>query len=94
MLTPVLHLNGSSAESLVTYYRQSIMALRAALEALGYAAPNARDFYILGSDAYYQAQNEHRAREQAVAKVLADMTAMRDAVLEQVDARGRQSAGL
>lgn len=94
MLTPTIHLNGTSAESLLKTSDHAIRKLREAISALGEAMPNARDYYHQGSEAFYQAQNEHRAREQAIAKVLEDMVAIHLHVLDQADALKAQRAGL
>jgi hypothetical protein len=63
---PTIHLNGTSAKSLVREYRAVSDALEAASKALEAATCNARDFYLQGDDAWQRARKE---REEAFAKL-------------------------
>ncbi len=76
MILPTIHRNGTSADALLEQARAAGDALREALDALQGAAPNARDYYPQGPDAYRAAEAEHAARIGALRRVLADMQAL------------------
>lgn len=85
MIAPLVHLNGTAASVLVEQHAAIVAALRASLEALRAGAPNARDFYPQGEDAIRQARKEHAARVEAVTNVLAEVEAILDNVVEQME---------
>lgn len=84
---PTVHLNGTSAEDLTEDYRAAYSAVSSAIEALQQSAPNARDYYVQGSDAYPRARAEHERRLHALADVCRDLLALFASVEEQSDAR-------
>jgi hypothetical protein len=55
---PTIHLNGTSAESLLDEYRAAMKAMQAAAQALYSCTCNARDFYPQGDAAWIQARGE------------------------------------
>lgn len=59
MQKPVIHLNGSARQNLVDDYCAAAGALRLAIEAAENAAPNARDYYPLGPEAFRAAVADH-----------------------------------
>lgn len=59
---PTIHLNGTGREALSEGYASAYRAVNAAIDALPEAAPNARDYYVQGSDAIRVATAEHCAR--------------------------------
>lgn len=69
MERPIVHLNGTSREALITAHEEAAEALRLALVALGEVAPNARDYYPAGPGAYGRALREHAARVDRVKSV-------------------------
>ena len=73
MMVPTLHLNGTSRVELLNEQLNILQALRLALASMRAAAPNGRDYYPQGADALGKAQDEHRARVQAVEDVLANV---------------------
>lgn len=73
---PTLHLNGTSKDALFAANAEAAGHLRAALAKLGDAAPNARDFYPQGPDAYGKARAEHDARAEVLRAVLKDYEAI------------------
>lgn len=84
---PTVHLNGTSRDALFEANADAAGAIRAALTKLGEAAPNARDFYPQGPDAYGKARVEHDARAEALRGVLKDF----EAICEHIaDAEGRR----
>ncbi len=74
---PTIHLNGTSFTDLRDGYAAAYDAIEKAMEALGNAELNGRDFYPQGPDAYYQARKERdaafdqlRAAQQYVGEML------------------------
>lgn len=94
LITPLVHLNGSSAESLYDGYRAAWDATQAAVLALAATAPNARDYYtqavIGGLDAFKKARAEHDRRMEALTSVLEQLALLSTDVMEQQDARKRR----
>ena len=74
---PTIHLNGTSFMDLRDGYAAAYDAIEKAMEALGNAELNGRDFYPQGPDAYYEARKERddafdklRAAQQYVGEML------------------------
>lgn len=64
MMIPTIHLNGTSHDDLYAANIAARRALRVAIEKIQADAPNARDFYPQGHDAYARARGEHVNRLQ------------------------------
>jgi hypothetical protein len=79
MITPTIHLNGSSRDRLVEGQLAILCHLREAERAMFEANPNGRDYYPQGDGALKQAQAEHVAR-------LAKLKALMVEVCELVEA--------
>lgn len=62
LMIPAVHLNGASRAELERGYSAALDALRAAADAVAETAPNGRDYYVYGRDAFTCAQYEHKAR--------------------------------
>lgn len=62
MLTPTVHLNGTSHDELISLYRDALDAVNDAIQAVQKAAPHARDYYVQTSNAALQATREHLDR--------------------------------
>jgi hypothetical protein len=62
MMTPTIHLNGTSRDALLEQATDAGNAIRQAMKAVEDAEPNGRDYYPQGSDALSKAQKEHVAR--------------------------------
>lgn len=73
---PLVHLNGTSAKALVESYELAGQAVARAIECLQDAAPNARDYYALGPDAWKRAMQEHAARVDKLSAVYEDLRAL------------------
>jgi hypothetical protein len=58
---PTVHLNGTSGADLEREYHAAYKAIDAAMDALGAATLNGRDFYVQGPAAYSQARAERDA---------------------------------
>lgn len=80
---PVVHLNGTSAESLSEQFRAAKTALEYALEACSKAAPHGRDYYPSGSGSYTRATKQYIARQQKLVDVLQEVTEIYEHVIEK-----------
>lgn len=88
MIAPTVHLNGTSGEELRRQVSEAGTAVRDALRALANAAPNARDYYPAGPDAFRAASAEHASR---VARVKAVAEELYDIEIAIVDAMAERS---
>jgi hypothetical protein len=79
---PVVHLNGSGRRHLTEAYRTAGDALYTTLDALKTIAPNGRDYYPLGDGALKKAEAEHRARVDAIQRVLDELCELHAHVVE------------
>ena len=70
MTYPTIHTNGSSKDDLIAALEKANLALHDACNALGEAAPNARDYYPQGPDAYGKARDAHQADLTALHNVM------------------------
>ena len=76
MMIPTVHLNGTSQQALVDGYLDALSGVRAAIEYLQQSAPNARDYYVQGPDAFGAARREHEARMHKLADVAHELNAI------------------
>ena len=83
MVTPTIHLNGSSPEQLVGALKSARSALIKAQDALEATAPNARDYYPQGDGAFAKACDEHISRAQRLAAVSQELLEIAFAVMDQ-----------
>ena len=71
---PIIHLNGSSARSLLEDNRNAYNALYDAQSVLCKASPHPRDYYVAEDEqAFYKAKAEHGDRIQALNKIMEDL---------------------
>lgn len=87
ILYPRIHNNGSDGNKLfddvslaINYMRQSIVGLRN-------TEPHARDYYIIGDNAYVKARNEYVERLDKVTQVLKELEYIQESISDQIDAR-------
>lgn len=73
---PTIHDNGTSAVRLGDAYSAAYAALDAAVELMRETAPNGRDYYPQGPDAYEAATAEHRNRIGAIRKAMDELEAL------------------
>lgn len=77
---PVVHLNGSGRNTLMTQYADAYMKLHDAIVALRKLDIHDRDYYPLGPDAGPQARRENDARLDKVASAMAEIEEIYQAV--------------
>lgn len=83
MQLPTIHTNGTSKERLIELLCEASQALDLAFSALKQTAPNGRDYYPQGNDAFDKAVAEHYDRMKRL-----------DAIKDEVDELTRQVDGL
>lgn len=94
MMTPSIHLNGTSGERLLEDNLKAIRALQDAVEALQNAAPNGRDYYVQSSadyrvvwqQAYSAARSEHEARLHRLADNIHEINQICKCIIDQINA--------
>lgn len=74
ILAPTVHLNGTSKEALIDQIKDAYGAIETAIDALCAAAPNARDYYPQGPDAFSAARAQHDARAKKLVEVRDELT--------------------
>jgi len=82
MIFPTIHMNGTSAKSLIDQNRAAWNALRAAVEALDAAAPNGRDYYPQGDYAIGEAMHEHTERVKPLLKAMRELDAIAEYIYD------------
>lgn len=83
MKVPTVHINGTHRDSLLEQQTEACAALTRALDAMRAAAPNARDFYVQGPEAFEQAVAEHASRVKAVDRVRMEHVAIAEDIADQ-----------
>jgi hypothetical protein len=87
MPIPTIHLNGTAGEVLLDQYTSAARAVQQAIDAVCDAGPNARDYYVQGTDAALAAQREHEARVVLLKRVRDELAAIAEGVQDQIDAK-------
>lgn len=80
VVTPIVHLNGTSREELIHQRVELHHALREAEAKLGAASPNARDYYVQPG-LWHKALAQHERR----LRVLGDLRAQVEVEIREVD---------
>jgi hypothetical protein len=83
LITPTVHLNGSSKDLLLRQYQEAFEALDAAIGALQMARPHGRDYYIQDNRAFHVAIEQHRERLKALETVRTELRELYQAVMVQ-----------
>ena len=83
MIVPMVHLNGTSKQSLLNDLDEAFDALDVAFHKLKRTAPNGRDYYLQGIDAIQQATDEHIARLRKVQNVMDEIQNLMIAIDKQ-----------
>lgn len=87
IVTPTIHLNGSSGEVLRDQYRDAHRAIVKALDVLSEVGLNARDYYPQGATAYFEARRQHENWLIDLYKIEKDLDGIVDSIQNQIDAR-------
>ena len=82
MILPHVHNNGTSRSELLEQFMNARRAIAAALEAVGAACPNDRDYYVSNDpQAGHKAREEHADRQRCLYKLIADYEILAEEVL-------------
>ena len=87
MLIPTVHMNGTAGEVLLDQYTTAANAVRKAIDAVCDAGPNARDYYVQGTEAALAAQREHEARVKALKAVRDELAAIMEDIQDQINTK-------
>ncbi len=74
MMTPTIHINGTSREQLLDGYLSALEELERAIYKLSLTAPNGRDYYVQDGDAWRVANAEHLERMRALHAVREELS--------------------
>ncbi len=80
---PLIHLNGTTADSLIEELNEAYIAIDAALDAMRKIGPNGRDYYPLGPEAMEAATTQHRSRAMRLQNVKDEL----EAIINAIDAK-------
>lgn len=87
MIFPTIHLNGTSAESLIDDLMKAYSAIERATDALRRATPNGRDYYPQGAEAINVARDEHVSRLRRLRDVQDEIEQIVEAIDHQRDGK-------
>lgn len=90
MKTPTIHLNGTSADALLSQYAAAYKAVDDALNALAQSAPHGRDYYVQEQNAYEEAREEHRERLNKLRHVRGELVEIMRSIETQAQARQKK----
>jgi queuine/archaeosine tRNA-ribosyltransferase len=80
---PTIHLNGTSAASLIDAIMTARTALIAAMRAMEDVCPNGRDYYVQGRDATQEALRQHANRMHSLEAVNRELAEIAEAIALQ-----------
>lgn len=73
---PLIHLNGSPRAHLQEAYEQAYRALGEAWTKVAQSAPNQRDYYPLGEEAWKRARAQHEWRLNQIAQIRQELLSL------------------
>jgi hypothetical protein len=76
MITPTIHMNGTSRRALLADLTGAIKAVNAAVDAVKKTCPHGRDYYPQGPNAIKEALRQHCARVSLLEKVIEELTTL------------------
>lgn len=77
---PTVHLNGTSRDGLLEPICKATDAIHDAIAAVAETAPNARDYYVQGPDAFQVARKQHECRMHKLADVIRELREIGEAI--------------
>lgn len=83
MIVPTIHLNGTSKQSLLDDLDEAFSALNEAFDKLKRTAPNGRDYYLQGEEAFIKAGDAHTTRLRKVHDVIGEIQELMIAIDRQ-----------
>jgi hypothetical protein len=91
MITPTIHLNGTSQDALLEQVTAAATAVFRACVALNQASPHGRDYYPQGENAFTQARAEHADRMARLTDVYRELEVIAQAIADAPSPRRRQA---
>lgn len=85
LIVPQVHLNGDTEETLMQGLGESHHSLTQALEVMRSMAPNARNYYTLGSSAYSEAADQYAAMCKRLHETQSEIEAIADGIQNRKD---------
>ena len=73
MITPTIHMNGTSKKDLLEGYCKIMHALHETLARMQEYSPNARDYYVQSPTAYAAARDQYQRQFKAINEVLQEI---------------------
>lgn len=80
LAVPTVHLNGTNGDDLLEQVNEAERALDEALRSLRACAPNQRDYYPQGSEAWKRAIDQHCARVDRLVDVATELEQLAEAI--------------
>lgn len=87
VVLPVIHMNGTSADSLTDDLCRAYSALSDAYDKVKNTAPNGRDYYPAGPEQFEAARAQHYARLDAIHAVMDSLVAQAEGIQDIVSGR-------
>lgn len=79
---PAIHTGGTSKTELLDQATYAGDMMRSAIDALGAAAPNARDYYVIGPDAYSRARAQHEDRLKRLTQIRKELEQITEGIAD------------
>jgi hypothetical protein len=86
---PTIHLNGTHPKDLFEGAEKTYQALRSAWEQMAASAPNARDYYVQGPDAFRRAADEHTQRMKLLNGMINDYSKLLESICDAPGSQGK-----
>ncbi len=80
LIVPRVHMNGDAKDTLTGDLREALAAISAAKAKLRETTPNARNYYVIGPDAFTRARNEHINRIEHLEAVYNELSDIWEAI--------------
>ena len=90
ILFPRIHNNGSDGYTLLGYVSSAIASLRQSIAQLQKTEPHARDYYVIGENAYADALHEYAERFAKMTSVLKELEHIQECILDQIESRAKR----
>jgi hypothetical protein len=87
LVTPTVHLNGTTGQHLLDQQLDVIHALENVLTVMSQACPNARDFYPQGEGVALEARGAYNERRKVITNMIAEYETIAINIHEQINRR-------
>lgn len=87
---PTIHLNGTSAESLLEDLMDAYRDIGQAIQSMRHVTPNARDYYVQGEEAGAEARLQHQQRVMKLNDIRDELQTIILGIQDQQEERNRR----